>query len=311
MMNRNWRIETPEGAFALKEIVDVPILKARRSLEVLQLLASVGLPVCRPRLSVAQDAVVEIDGRSYCLLAWTAGAHRAGTDLDVAEATELGVLLGRIHRHLASPRTALEPAVEPLRARVTAPEAAWAEADRFLQIIAGLEEPGAFDVAAVQALKQRKSLVTAHAGQRPADEVPKGTVGWTHGDFQPLNVLWEDGAVTAVLDWDRLAVRPYGEEVVRTGQVQFTTGDDRLDLERVAAFTIGYRSVIDISDEDLADAVERLWWKRMTDFWQLQWHYEKDDHGPDELWVSGERLLHWWSAHRDQVLAAFSQRVGA
>jgi len=98
-----------------------------------------------------------------------------------------------------------------------------------------------------------------------------------------------------VLDWDRVAVRPLAEEVVRTAQVQFATGDGRLDLERVATFTAGYRGVVELADEDLRDASVRLWWKRMTDFWPLQWHYDKADLGCDELWVSGERLLGWWS----------------
>jgi len=121
--------------------------------------------------------------------------------------------------------------------------------------------------------------------------------------------LWRDGRVAAVLDWDRVAVRPLAEEVVRTAQVQFATKGGRLDLERVAAFTAGYRGVVDLVDEDLRDAAVRLWWKRMTDFWPLQWHYDKADHGCDDLWTSGEVLLGWWSGHRDLVQDAFTRRA--
>ncbi|MFI6496646.1 phosphotransferase [Nonomuraea typhae] len=308
MMNRNWRLETTEGVFALKEVVDVPVVKARRSLNTLRALAGAGLPVCGPRLASSHDVVVEVGDRTYCLLPWATGTHRTGIDLDLNEAAALGALLGRLHCALTAPSTGLDAAVEPPLAKVIDAEAAAAEADRFLRVIAGLESPGAFDMAAAEALEQRKALLIDHAAARPADEIARGPVGWTHGDFQPLNLLWEGEAVTAVLDWDRLAVRPYGEEVVRTAQVQFTTNDGRLDLERVAAFTAGYRGVVTLGDEDLADAIDRLWWKRMTDFWQLQWHYDKNDHGPDHLWVSGESLLHWWSAHRSQVREAFTTR---
>lgn len=305
-MNRNWRIVTAQGEFALKQIVDVPVPKARRSLRVLQPLAAAGLPVCAPRPSTSGDVVVEVDGRSYCLLAWAAGAHRPGATLEADEAGRLGVLLGEIHQGLAAPEAALPSAVEVPRAKVTRPESALAEADRFLEVVARLEEPSPFDLAAATALNRRKVLITQWAEHRPADEVPRGTVGWTHGDFQHLNLLWQDSVVSAVLDWDRLGVRPYGEEVVRSAQVQFSTGDGRMDLGHVAAFISGYRSVVPISDTDLADAVERLWWKRMTDFWQLQWHYDKDDHGPDHLWASGERLLEWWAGSRDTVRDAFT-----
>lgn len=308
LMNRNWRIVAARGEFALKQIVDVPVAKARRSLAVLQPLADAGLPVCAPRLSASGDVVAEVEGRSYCLLPWADGAHRSGSELAQEEAARLGSLLGEIHRGLAAPEAALSPPVEVPRAKVTPPESAVAEADHFLNVISGLEVPTAFDAAAATALRRRKTLIAKWAEHRPVDEVPRGPVGWTHGDFQPLNLLWQGPAITAVLDWDRLGVRPYGEEVVRTAQVQFGNEDGRLDLGRVAAFVSGYRSVVEIADVDLADAAERLWWKRMSDFWQLQWHYDKNDHGPDHLWVSGEQLLEWWTSSRETVREAFTGR---
>ncbi|WP_218034762.1 phosphotransferase [Acrocarpospora corrugata] len=308
MMNRNWRVSTGAGVMAIKEIIDVPVPKARRSLTVVRQLADAGLPVCAPRVAASGDVVAEIDGRGFCVLPWAEGSHLPGTELTVNESTDLGALVGRFHQALAAPGIGLDPVANRLRAKVTPANAALAEADRFLQIIATREELDAFDAATLKALRQRKELLTEWAGEAPPDDLASGPVGWTHGDLQPLNLLWRDGAVVAVLDWDRLGVRAYGEEVVRTAQVQFTTDDGRLDLERVVTFAAGYRSQVRIADEDLVDAVERLWWKRLTDFWQLQWHYDKGDHGPDRLWESGERLLHWWTARRDLVRAVFTSR---
>ncbi|MEU8269879.1 phosphotransferase [Sphaerisporangium sp. NPDC049002] len=271
-------------------------------------MADAGLPVCAPRATVSGDVVAEIDGRGFCVLPWAEGSHRPGAALTVNETADLGRLVGRLHEALAAPDIGLDPVADRPRMKVTPANAALAEADRFLQIIATREERDAFDAATLEALRQRRELLFGRASEAPRDDLTLGPVGWTHGDLQPLNLLWRDGAVVAVLDWDRLGVRPYGEEVVRTAQVQFTSDDGRLDLERVAAFTAGYRSHVTIADEDLVDAVERLWWKRLTDFWQLQWHYDKGDHGPDRLWESGERLLHWWTANRDLVSAAFTSR---
>ncbi|GII78438.1 hypothetical protein Sru01_34200 [Sphaerisporangium rufum] len=304
MMNPNWRLETGRGVFALKQIVDVTLSKARRSLQVLGVLGAEGLPVCVPRL-VDTDPVVEIDERGYCLLEWANGAHRQGTSLNLSETRDLGELVGRIHLVLASPATGLDrPTVAP-RAKVTTPKAALEDAERFLDVIKSLDEAGPFDVDTRHRLERRKVLINTRAERRPMDEVPIGPAGWTHGDLQPFNLLWHDGEITAVLDWDRLAVRPYAEEVVRTAQVQFTNDEGCLDLRRISAFVAGYRSIVTITDEALADAVRRLWWKRMTDFWQLQWHYDKGDHGPDALWASGERLLDWWSERLDEVVDAF------
>jgi hypothetical protein len=77
-------------------------------------------------------------------------------------------------------------------------------------------------------------------------------------------------------------------------------------LDRVAAFVTGYRSVRLLSEADLADAVDRLWWKRMPDYWIFELHYDRGDHGPDPLMVPSEELLAWWTDHRDQVQQAFA-----
>lgn len=308
LLNRNWKLDTAKGSFALKEVVNTPVEKLSRSLTVLSTLEAAGLPVCAPYLSVTSEPLVTVGHRSYCLLPWANGTHRQGAELHGNEARALGSLLGRIHRGLAEPAVPLGPVGDRPRAKVTAPEAALAEADRFLGVIARLDVPGLFDRATERALHLRKRLIVEHAARRPAGEAPYGPWGWTHGDFQPLNVLWRQGTVIAVLDWDRLGIRPYAEEVVRTAQVQFGTADGHLNLSLVAAFVAGYRSERDLAEEDLADAVERLWWKRLTDYWQLQFHYDKNDVGADALWESGERLIQWWTEKRDTVRVAFAGR---
>lgn len=61
-------------------------------------------------------------------------------------------------------------------------------------------------------------------------------------------------------------MRPFAEEVVRTAQVWFTLPEGQLDLERVSAFTAGYRAVVALEGEALLDAEARLWWKRASEF---------------------------------------------
>ncbi|WP_157531412.1 phosphotransferase [Kitasatospora sp. Root107] len=311
LMNDNWRIDASTGTFALKKIRDVPFDTARRNLRTLTALAEAGVPVPAPLLTRSGDPVVEVGEDGFSLLKWVEGNHRLGADLDLPEARTLGVLLGRLHEILNRPTvsTGLPPAVDPPAASVTAPEKAHAQIDRFLAHLADLAEPTPFDGEAARFLVQRRLLLENYAPERPALEVPAGPFGWTHGDFQHRNVLWQDGDIVGVLDWDRIRVRPFGEEAARTATVQFGGEDGLLDLERIAAFMDGYRSVIAISPEELEDAVTRLWWKRMTDPWVLVFHYDRGDHSCDELFAPQERLLTWWTERRGDVMAAFTAKA--
>ncbi|MFD7645636.1 homoserine kinase [Kitasatospora sp. NPDC059795] len=308
LMNGNWRLHTAEGLFALKRIMDVPLPLARRNLAVLAELAGTGVAVARPLLTSDGETVVEIADRGYCLIPWTEGSHQPGTALTLDQAAGLGVLLGQIHQSLNDVRTArlLPPGPQQMTAMVTTPAAAHVEADRFLALIAALGSPTAFDAAAAEALSERKVLLDKYASERPTTEVALGPVGWTHGDVQHRNVLWRDGKIAGVIDWDRIRVRPFGEEVARTATVQFGGEDGFLDLERTTAFVAGYRSVVPIPVPALADAVERLWWKRMSDYWQLVFHYDRGDHSCDHLFLPAERFLAWWTERREVVQEAFA-----
>ncbi|MFD8479003.1 phosphotransferase [Kitasatospora sp. NPDC059673] len=106
LMNGNWRLETTQGAFALKRIMDVPLPLARRNLAVLAELADVDVPVERPLVSATGETVAEIAGRGYSLVPWTEDSHQPGTALALDQVTDLGFLLGQIHQNLNDVRTA-------------------------------------------------------------------------------------------------------------------------------------------------------------------------------------------------------------
>lgn len=118
-------------------------------------------------------------------------------------------------------------------------------------------------------------------------------------------MIWRDGSLAAVIDWDRIKVRLFGEEVARSVTLLFGHDDGWLDLQRVSAFIKGYRHTVGIEDADLIDAVDNLWWKRMCDYWHLEFHYDRGDHSCDHLFLSASRFLAWWTERLDDVRAAF------
>ncbi|WP_328940943.1 phosphotransferase [Streptomyces sp. NBC_00250] len=309
LMNVNWRLDTLAGAFALKRVTDVPLDRLRRNLAVLPTLAEAGVPVVAPLETPSGSVVVEVGGSGYCLFPWAPGAHVRGVGLPRAQVRRLGAELAKLHLALgAAAGTEVLPAVpDTVTAEVVTLEEAAEKADRLASAARNRGAGESFDMVALDALATRRVLLTKYAPLRPEGNVPAGPHGWTHGDFQYRNLLWSGGELAAVLDWDRLGVRPYAEEVVRTAQVQFGV-EGVFDLERVVAFVSGYRSVVPLEPAELLDAARRLWWKRMTDFWQLEFHYDRQDHSCDELFIADEALLHWWTERLDEVERAF---VGA
>lgn len=307
LMNRNWRIATDRGVFALKQIIDVPLPVARRNLNVLATLAENGVPACVPARTVNGDPVAEVDGRGYCLFPWLEGSQPRGNELPIDQAADLGAVLGRLHQSLNSADDVdLPEKPRKLHAGVTELASAIAEADRFLTHISRMDSSEPFDLTVVEFLERRKILLDKYDAWRPTDDVPLGPFGWTHGDFQHLNVIWRGGRVVGVIDWDRIRVRPFGEEVARSTTLLFGGENGDLDLGRVSAFVAGYRTVVSLGAEDLADAVNRLWWKRMCDYWQLEFHYDLGDHSCDHLFLSASRFLDWWIEHLDEVQDSFA-----
>ncbi|WP_433367467.1 phosphotransferase [Actinoplanes sp. CA-142083] len=285
VMNLSWRLTTPAGTFAVKQLRDRTPGELRPLLEILPRLAAMGFPVPLP-----YQAPMWIDGDWYAVASWLDGAYPA--DLAPARCAELGELVGRLHLALAE----LCPPAPPHLPGVCDPIN---KIKTDLHGYASRPPADDFDRHVQQEIRWRLDVL---ANADPPTDADLAPCGWTHGDLQPYNLLVDaDGRITGILDWDRLGVRPYGLEVVRTATITFgrSTG-------RMAAFVRGYRTHIPISGAQLADAAHRRWWTLLTEAWPLDRHYGDNDHTCDHLFVRRCEYLRWWTAHRAEVSAALS-----
>jgi Ser/Thr protein kinase RdoA (MazF antagonist) len=305
LMNRNWQITTPAGRYAVKQLLDVGPNAARSQHRAIAALADSGIPAVVPLTAPDGDTLTTIDGSVFSAARWVDGHHRRGVDLSLAATACLGRLLGQIHGALT---TTMPPAPSWLTATVTDLGTAHAKLDAYLQTARERPDPDPFDTFVTVELERRRRVLDQFADLRPIDGAPTSPAGWTHGDFQHLNLLWRGGRVVAVLDWDRLAVRPLVTELARSASLLFGHGDTRgLDLERVAAFARAYRAEHHLTDDDIADGVQRLWWERVTnDLWPLRRRYEHRDDSCNHLFRSASALLEWWTEHLDEVAKAFT-----
>ncbi|MBM7787061.1 phosphotransferase [Tenggerimyces flavus] len=302
MMNRNWRVETSSGTYAIKQLRDVEPDPARRQHDTIDQLAAAGLPVPRVVRTGEGDSVVEVDGLSYAASQWMVGEHREGATLAIAECVELGGLLGVLHHEL---ERVLPDVPDQVEVRVRDHGGAVADAERYLALIAAKDEPDTFDRLAERGLIEGLELLAKYRDRAPKPDIGGG--GWIHGDFNHFNVLWEAGSVRAVLDWDRLKAAPRGMEVARAAELLFWQ-ETTFDLKRMAAFIGGYRAVAPIDSSDLLAGLQLRWWNLLCGFWPLDAHYDRNDLTCDHLFEPRCARLAWWCSHEDELIAAATAR---
>ncbi|HEY2579270.1 MAG TPA: phosphotransferase [Streptosporangiaceae bacterium] len=300
LMNRNWAVQVGSGQQVfVKQVLDVNRAQAARQHAATEAMAACGLPVAVPLAMPEGRTLLELDGGLYAVYPWISGAHVPGTRMSGAQAAELGETLARVHQGLAA---VMDPAEKAMRMPVADPVRAKAAIDQYVVTIAGKAACDDFDDYAVAQLAERRALLEAVQHHMPDADAWWEPAGWTHGDFHDLNVLWHGSIVAAVVDFDRLAPRPYAFEMVRSATLTFCYGDDRgLAADLVTPFAVGYRAVMPLADEQIEFAIRRLWWERVCDFWQLKRHYVAGDDSCDHLFRSASALLWWWTGHREQV----------
>lgn len=307
LMNRNWRVDVGAVSFAVKEVLDVSADQALFQHRATAVLAAAGLPVPAPLSTADGQTLLHLGEAVFAAVAWVDGEHLPGTRWSLAQCHQVGELLGRIHAGLAQ---ALPEGVGAIQHRV--PEGAKAKAgiDRYQALIGERPHLDDFDRLARTQLDARRELLESVGHLRPDDSADLEPAGYVHGDFHALNLLWRDGQVVAVLDWDRMGRRrAYAYELARSVTLIFsdaTTGV--VDVQRAAAFVAAYRAIVPVSDEQVLHAVRRLWWERVCDLWQLNWHYERHDTSCDHLFISAGAMLEWWSTHLGLMEQTFTSR---
>ncbi|HLK41716.1 MAG TPA: phosphotransferase [Thermoleophilia bacterium] len=303
LLNRSFAVATGAGPLFLKQYLEQAPRQINAQHAATAALAAAGLPVVPPLRDLAGRTLTRRGPRQFALYPWIQGGHLPGLALTPHQCHDLGGLLARLHLALSS---ILGPVEQPMFHDSASPDEAQETARRLLGLIRSRPVREGIDDLAEFRLTERMALLRALAHRRPSPD-DRLTVGHVHGDFHGLNVLFGPGGeIQAVVDWDRLGILPYGEELVRSALIFFVDPcDGRLDLDRVGHYVRGYLAGFPALGDEIPTAVHRLWWERLTDFWMLRWRYERDDARPDEQFPAASALVVWWTHHYDKVLDAF------
>ena len=305
LLNRGLRLTGPHGRWFLKQYLDdaghasgSAIAAQHRAIAALR---EHGLPTTPPLAARDGRSSVLLRGRRYALFPWVEGEHRTGRSLDHAQCAGLGTLLGRIHHTLA---TLHAPVEQPSAVPSADPDHTERTITDLLERSRSREPQQPFDELARFRLLERRELLAAYRHRRPGPGDAPPT-GWVHGDFHPLNLLYRGAAPVAVLDWDRLGLKPRTEEAVRAATLFFHHPETGvLDLSRLRHYARAYREASGSSPEQVAAGVHRVWWERLNDFWMLRWRYQRRDERADPLFPAAAAQTVWWCAEYEQVMDA-------
>ncbi|MFD0149036.1 phosphotransferase [Streptomyces sp. NPDC055721] len=303
LLNRGYRLSTTRGAYFLKQHLDAPtadratIVRQHRAT---QRLHALGLPVAPPLADSRGRTVAVIGGLCYALHPWIDGRHRDGAQLSTGGSRRLGALLGHVHTCLERVMESPPPGDDHESAR---PEDTFHAIEELIRLARAHRPHDSFDALAEHRLRERRRLLAQHAHHRPP---PAAASGWVHGDFHPLNLLYRGAEPAAIVDWDRLGVRPRAEEAVRAAAIFFVRPGGELALEKVRAYARAYRRATGADGAELAAAAHRVWWERLNDFWTLRWRYQLHDRRADPQFPAVSALAVWWTREYDAVRDAFA-----
>jgi homoserine kinase type II len=225
-VNSNYRLETAAGPSYLARIYEeVSRADAEAEAQLVERLATAGIPTPRPAARVdgrgfTVPAPSATGGRPVALFAWQDGEILCQARVTPAAAVRVGDALARLHLagvHVGAPRPG-RFRLEDLHARLQAIGVA----------------PDAELRALAPAIAER--LARAAAARDPG--LPGGIV---HGDLFRDNVLWRDGAIVALLDFESAAAGSWAYDLMVT-VLAWCYGAD-LDLALVRAMLAGYQTV--------------------------------------------------------------------
>lgn len=291
-VNSSYRLKSARGpSFLVRIYEEATAIDAEAEARLLQRLAAAGIPTPCPlsRLDgrgFTVPAPASVGGRPVALFPWRDGDTLCQARVTAPVAAHVGALAARLHLALAgvAERRPVRFGISQLRSR--------------LRTIEMAPDPELRSVAP----RAAERLDHAETGRDPT--LPGGIV---HGDLFRDNVLWRDGSIVAVLDFESAEHQPWVYDLMVT-VLAWCYGDD-LDLGLVRAMLDGYQTIRPLASAERLSlgpegriAALRFTITRITDFalrTSRETHVMKDWR---RFWARLERL----DALGDAAIAALA-----
>jgi homoserine kinase type II len=250
-VNSNFRFVTSDGRRWFARIYEEQALDgARTEVRLVSCLARAGVPVVQSLTAASGEAVLDIDGKPFSIFPWLDGEILCQRRVTAGACEQVGAALARVHLATSSVGELSEGRFRPADLRLRLARLSGAERAQF--------------AAEIDRILERLSHYEA---VRPLD-IPRGVI---HSDLFRDNVLWENGGIAALLDFESACSGSFAYDVMTT-VLAWCYGQDFVP-ELVAALLRGYSGVRRMPPAELAAlrvegaiACLRFATTRITDF---------------------------------------------
>jgi Ser/Thr protein kinase RdoA (MazF antagonist) len=263
-------LDTDHGKFVLRIYRHHILKRIETELRVVRWVAERGIPAVLPLQTCDGKGFVEYNDQFVTLLPFVSGYQVLRDQLQLGDVAQMGRFLGQVHRVLS------EYPIDdmPLVSVHIEPEETLAGIDRLEGLVRAVPNPHVTDEYALTRLISRREWLQGR-GKEDVSGLFQLPFQVVHGDFQETNVFFENGEISALIDWDKIYTAPAVWEVIRTIHLML-----HFEPTQSIAFLKAYQETNELSIEALDVAVHCYGLSRAYELWLFKEIY---DHGNDRV----------------------------
>lgn len=256
-INQTFIVDTDSGLFVLRCYRHSKRCWVEREHYLIEHAISRGLPALLPIPLPDGESILEHEQGLYALFPYASGSQLRRDELDAEHSAAMGIFLAQLHLALADFE---HPLIQP-RSYCIDTVHSLSQIKAYEQHIRSLDNLQASDGYALKRLADQRDWLEQHADLDIDDlsTLPGQTI---HGDYTESNLFFQNGQVSAIIDWDQAYSAPPAWEIVRTLDLVF-----RFAARESYIFLDAYQSLYPLSLHDLDLAAHCYSIMRGHDLW--------------------------------------------
>ncbi|RYZ88686.1 MAG: hypothetical protein EOP06_10535 [Proteobacteria bacterium] len=282
--NRVFLLKTERGSFALRAYRVMPRERLDWEHRIIQQASGVGIPTPLQIPTDTDASYLNWKGGQYALFPWIEDEQLERKELTPNHARAMGRFLADMEQRFGNLNVLDAPRQRLVVQEEGSTDKALTGIEELLRIIRALPHHSAQETLALSYLQGQQRWLKSLS--RRALSQHEYHLRLIHGDYQNNNLFFSQGAVSAIIDWERARLAPGGWDIVRALHLMF-----ELEPTLCRAFVQGYQSVTSIDASELAVTANLYGEEQDTDTWLLRAIYREGNKRARRFLKSGEFRL--------------------